>query len=215
MVKVTLKDDVVKEFQSGTTVMDIAKSIGMGLYKAACLAKIDGETCDLRTPVTKDCHVEILTFDDEDGKKAFWHTTSHILAQAVKRLYPSAKLAIGPSIANGFYYDFDVDFSFTPEILEKIEAEMKKIVKENIPLEQFDLSADEALKLMEEKDEPYKIKCFSVYMVYLSQSSPSLRNILKELKRLKSATTENSVRSLGFLHFATRLPECRSSFPTV
>lgn len=270
MVKVTLKDDVVKEFQSGTTVMDIAKSIGMGLYKAACLAKIDGETCDLRTPVTKDCHVEILTFDDEDGKKAFWHTTSHILAQAVKRLYPSAKLAIGPSIANGFYYDFDVDFSFTPEILEKIEAEMKKIVKENIPLEKFDLSADEALKLMEEKDEPYKvelikehagkgekisfykqaeftelcagphipdtgrvkafkltsiagaywrgdekIKCFSVYTVYLSQSSQSLRNILKELKRLKSATTENSVRSLGFLHFAMRLPECRSSFPTV
>ena len=158
MVKVTLKDDVVKEFQSGTTVMDIAKSIGMGLYKAACLAKIDGETCDLRTPVTKDCHVEILTFDDEDGKKAFRHTTSHILAQAVKRLYPSAKLAIGPSIANGFYYDFDVDFSFTPEILEKIEAEMKKIVKENIPLEQFDLSADEALKLMEEKDEPYKVE---------------------------------------------------------
>ena len=158
MVKVTLKDDVVKEFQSGTTVMDIAKSIGMGLYKAACLAKIDGETCDLRTPVTKDCHVEILTFDDEDGKKAFWHTTSHILAQAVKRLYPNAKLAIGPSIANGFYYDFDVDFSFTPEILEKIEAEMKKIVKENIPLEQFDLSADEALKLMEEKDEPYKVE---------------------------------------------------------
>lgn len=158
MVKVTLKDDVVKEFRSGTTVMDIAKSIGMGLYKAACLAKIDGETCDLCTPVTKDCHVEILTFDDEDGKKAFWHTTSHILAQAVKRLYPSAKLAIGPSIANGFYYDFDVDFSFTPEILEKIEAEMKKIVKENIPLEQFDLSADEALKLMEEKDEPYKVE---------------------------------------------------------
>lgn len=158
MVKVTLKDDVVKEFQSGTTVMDIAKSIGMGLYKAACLAKIDGETCDLRTPVTKDCHVEILTFDDEDGKKAFWHATSHILAQAVKRLYPSAKLAIGPSIANGFYYDFDVDFSFTPEILEKIEAEMKKIVKENIPLEKFDLSADEALKLMEEKDEPYKVE---------------------------------------------------------
>ena len=158
MVKVTLKDDVVKEFQSGTTVMEIAKSIGMGLYKAACLAKIDGETCDLRTPVTKDCHVEILTFDDEDGKKAFWHTTSHILAQAVKRLYPSAKLAIGPSIANGFYYDFDVDFPFTPEILEKIEAEMKKIVKENISLEQFDLSADEALKLMEEKDEPYKVE---------------------------------------------------------
>lgn len=158
MVKVTLKENVVKEFQSGTTVMDIAKSIGMGLYKAACLAKIDGETCDLRTPVTKDCHVEILTFDDEDGKKAFWHTTSHILAQAVKRLYPSAKLAIGPSIANGFYYDFDVDFSFTPEILEKIEAEMKKIVKENIPLEKFDLSADEALKLMEEKDEPYKVE---------------------------------------------------------
>mgnify|MGYP000038666381 FL=1 len=158
MVKVTLKDDVVKEFQSGTTVMDIAKSIGMGLYKAACLAKIDGETCDLRTPVTKDCHVEILTFDDEDGKKAFWHTTSHILAQAVKRLYPSAKLAIGPSIANGFYYDFDVDFSFTPEILEKIEAEMKKIIKEALPLERFELPRAEAIALMEEKDEPYKVE---------------------------------------------------------
>ena len=163
MVKVTLKDDVVKEFQSGTTVMDIAKSIGMGLYKAACLAKIDGETCDLRTPVTKDCHVEILTFDDEDGKKAFWHTTSHILAQAVKRLYPSAKLAIGPSIANGFYYDFDVDFSFTPEILEKIEAEMKKIVKENIPLEQFDLSADEPYKVELIKEHAGKGEKISFY----------------------------------------------------
>ena len=94
MVKVTLKDDVVKEFQSGTTVMDIAKSIGMGLYKAACLAKIDGETCDLRTPVTKDCHVEILTFDDEDGKKALRHTSSHLFSQAVKRRNPSANLAL-------------------------------------------------------------------------------------------------------------------------
>ena len=158
MVNIELKGGVVKEFDNGITAMEVAKSLGMGLYKAACVCRIDGEVKDLRTPIDKDCKLEILTFDDEDGKKAFWHTTSHILAQAVKRLYPSAKLAIGPSIANGFYYDFDVDFSFTPEILEKIEAEMKKIVKENIPLEQFDLSADEALKLMEEKDEPYKVE---------------------------------------------------------
>lgn len=156
MIKVTLKGDVVKEFENGTTAMDIAKSIGMGLYKAACAAKIDGEVCDLRTPVTKDCTVDILTFDDEYGKKAFWHTTSHILAQAVKRLYPSAKLAIGPSIDNGFYYDFDVDTAFTPEILEKIEAEMKKIVKEALPLEEFEMEPQAALDYFKKNGEIYK-----------------------------------------------------------
>ncbi|HBL40166.1 MAG TPA: hypothetical protein DDY98_00765, partial [Ruminococcaceae bacterium] len=158
MIQVTLKDDVVKEYESGITVAEIAKSLGMGLYKAACLAKVDGKVCDLRTVLTESAKVEILTFDDEDGKKAFRHTASHILAQAVKRLYPEAKLAIGPAIDNGFYYDFDVDFSFTPEILEKIEAEMKKIVKEGIPLERHEMSPEDAIKYMEEKGEIYKVE---------------------------------------------------------
>ncbi|MEG2080621.1 MAG: threonine--tRNA ligase, partial [Oscillospiraceae bacterium] len=136
----------------------IAKDIGMGLYKAACVGKINGKVCDLRTMVTSDSEVEILTFDDEDGKKAFRHTASHIMAQAVKRLFPSVKLAIGPAIDNGFYYDFDIETAFTPEILLKIEAEMKKIVKENLLLENFELSVDDAIKMMEEKDEPYKVE---------------------------------------------------------
>ena len=158
MIKVTLKDNVVKEYENGTTVADIAKSLGMGLYKAACAARVNGEVCDLRTALDADAQVEILTFDDEDGKKTFRHTASHILAQAVKRLYPQAKLAIGPAIDNGFYYDFDCDVSFTPEVLEKIEAEMKKIVKEELPLEKFELSPEEAIKLMEEAGEDYKIE---------------------------------------------------------
>lgn len=158
MIKITLKDDIVKEFESGTTAAQVAKSLGMGLYKAACACKIDGEVCDLRTPLTKDCSLSILTFDDEEGKHAFWHTASHILAQAVKRLFPSAKLAIGPSISNGFYYDFDCDTSFTQETLEQIEAEMKKIVKENLEIERFELSAQDAIALMESKNEPYKIE---------------------------------------------------------
>ncbi|MCH5191035.1 MAG: threonine--tRNA ligase [Oscillospiraceae bacterium] len=158
MIKVSLRDDV-KEFESGITVAEIAKSIGMGLYKAAVGGRINGEYCDLRTPVTEDCSLEIVTFgEDIDGKKTFWHTASHILAQAVKRLYPEAKLAIGPAVDNGFYYDFDSDVSFTPEILEKIEAEMKKIVKEDLALEKFELSPEEALKMMEEKGEIYKVE---------------------------------------------------------
>lgn len=158
MIKISLKDGVVKEFDSGVTAMEVAKNLGMGLYKAACVCKIDGVVADLRTPLTKDCALEILTFDDDDGKKAFRHTASHILAQAVKRLFPDAKLAIGPAIDNGFYYDFDVDTPFTPEMLEKIEAEMKKIVKEALPLERFELEPDEALAMMREKDEPYKVE---------------------------------------------------------
>ena len=116
MINVTLRDNVVKEYENGTTVADIAKSLGMGLYKAACVARVNGEVCDLRTALDADAQVEILTFDDEEGKKAFRHTASHILAQAVKRLFPQAKLAIGPAIDNGFYYDFDCDVSFTPEV---------------------------------------------------------------------------------------------------
>ena len=156
MVNVKLKGDVIKEFENGTTAAEVAKSLGMGLYKAACVCKIDGEVCDLRTPITADCALEILTFDDEDGKYAFRHTASHILAQAVKRLFPEAKLAIGPAIENGFYYDFDVDVPFTPAVLEQIEAEMKKIVKEALPLEKYELDADEALSMMEQKGEIYK-----------------------------------------------------------
>lgn len=156
MIKVTLRDEV-KEFESGITVAEIAKSIGMGLYKAAVGGRINGEYCDLRTPVTKDCTLEIVTFgDDIDGKKTFWHTASHILAQAVKRLYPETKLAIGPAIDNGFYYDFDSETVFTPDVLEKIEAEMKKIVKEDIALEKYEMEPQDALEYFNEKGEIYK-----------------------------------------------------------
>lgn len=159
MANVTLKGGVVKEYENGTTAMEIAKSIGMGLYKAVCICKINGEYQDLRTPITGDCELEFLTFeDDEEAKRAFRHTASHILAQAVKRLYPEAKLAIGPSIANGFYYDFDVEKPFLPEDLEKIEAEMKKIVKEKLPLERFEMTPDEAIKYYEDKGEIYKVE---------------------------------------------------------
>ena len=159
MANVTLKGGVVKEYENGTTAMEIAKSIGMGLYKAVCICKINGEYQDLRTPITGDCELEFLTFeDDEEANRTFRHTASHILAQAVKRLYPEAKLAIGPSIANGFYYDFDVEKPFLPEDLEKIEAEMKKIVKEKLPLERFEMTPDEAIKYYEDKGEIYKVE---------------------------------------------------------
>lgn len=158
MIHVTLKGGVVKEYEAGITAAEVAKDLGAGLYKSACACQIDGEVCDLRTPLNGDCELSILTFDDEEGKRAFWHTTSHILAQAVKRLYPDAKLAIGPSIADGFYYDFDFAAPITSEDLEKIEAEMKKIVKEDLKLEKFELPAEEALSMMEEKGEVYKVE---------------------------------------------------------
>lgn len=158
MSQLQLKDGSFREFTPGQSAAEIVKGIGMGLYKAACCVKINGEVCDLRTPVTEDCTFEVCTFDDPDGKKTFWHTTSHVLAQAVKRLYPNAKLAIGPAIDSGFYYDFDVEKPFTAEELRKIEAEMKKIVKENAELEQFTLSPDEAISFLKEQDEPYKVE---------------------------------------------------------
>ncbi|MBQ3817076.1 MAG: threonine--tRNA ligase [Clostridia bacterium] len=158
MIKVTLKGDVIKEFNSGITAYEAAKEISMGLAKAACAAKIDGENRDLRTPLTKDCSLEILTFDDEYGRWTFRHTASHILAQAVKRLYPEVKLAIGPAVDDGFYYDFDVENKFTPEDLLKIESEMKKIIKENIPLEKSLISREEAIKYFKEKGEIYKVE---------------------------------------------------------
>ena len=158
MVNVELKGGVVNQYEENITPAEIAKGIGMGLYKSVCAAKIDGEVYDLRTPITKDCKVELLTFDDINGKKAFWHTASHILAKAVKRLYPDAKCAIGPAVDNGFYYDFDVEKAFTSEDLEKITAEMKKIVKSKIAIEKFELDPDEAVKLLEDMNEPYKVE---------------------------------------------------------
>ena len=158
MIQITLKGGTVKEYQEGISVADIAKDLSMGLYKAACAAKVNGAVWDLRTVLHANSEVEILTFDDPEGKKAFWHTASHVLAQAVKRLYPSAKLAIGPAIENGFYYDFDVEKPFLPEDLEKIEAEMKKIVKEGIELNRFELAPQEAMAKLSEMGEPYKVE---------------------------------------------------------
>ncbi len=157
-MKITLKDGSVKEYESATTAAEITKDISMGLYRNACCCRINGAVKDLRTVVDGDCEFEVLTFDEEDGKKAFNHTASHVMAQAVKRLYPDAKLTIGPAIENGFYYDFDVETPFGPEDLEKIEKEMKKIIKENYPIEKFELPVDEAIKLMQDKGEPYKIE---------------------------------------------------------
>ncbi len=158
MISVELKGGVIKEFEENTTAADAAKSIGMGLYKSCCCCKIDGEVKDLRTPLTTDCKLELMTFDDEDGKKTFWHSASHILAQAVKRLYPNAKCAIGPAVDNGFYYDFDVERPFTAEDLEKIQAEMKKIAKEGTAIERFELSPEDAIELLNDKNEPYKVE---------------------------------------------------------
>lgn len=151
MIKVDLKGSE-KEFESGISVAEVAKSIGMGLYKSACAAKVNGEVCDLRTVLNEDCKVEILTFDDKEGKKAYWHTASHIMAQAVNRLYPGTKFAIGPAVDNGFYYDMELPQAITNDDLAKIEAEMKKIIKEDIEIERFELPVAEALELMKGQD---------------------------------------------------------------
>ena len=157
-MKITLKDGSVKEYESPMSVLDIAADISAGLARAACAGEVDGETVDLRTVVDRDCRLSILTAKDEHGLSTLRHTASHVLAQAVKRLYPEAKLAIGPSIADGFYYDIDFETPITADDLEKIEAEMKKIVKEALPVERFELPREEALALMEEKQEPYKVE---------------------------------------------------------
>ena len=154
MIKITLKDGSKMEMPKGLSIIEIAKNISEGLARVATCAEVNGEVKDLRTVLEEDCTLNILTFDSLNGKKAYWHTTSHVLAQAIKRLYPEIKLAIGPAIDNGFYYDFDTDTPFTPEMLEKIEKEMKKIIKEDIKIERFNLTRQEALELM--KDEPYK-----------------------------------------------------------
>ncbi|MBE6727856.1 MAG: threonine--tRNA ligase [Ruminococcaceae bacterium] len=158
MINVTLKDGSVLALENGLTALDAAKAMSAGLARVACAARVNGENCDLRTVLSEDCTLEILTFDDEYGRWTFRHTASHILAQAVKRLYPAAKLTIGPAVDDGFYYDFDVDEKFTPDDLEKIEAEMKKVVKENIELERFTMTRDEAIAYFNEKNEPYKVE---------------------------------------------------------
>ena len=157
-MKITLKDGSVREYDKSMSVYEIASDISEGLARVAMAGEVNGEVVDLRTVVSEDCELNILTFQDEGGKDTFRHTSSHILAQAVKRLYPETKLAIGPAIADGFYYDVDRDIPFTTEDLEKIEKEMKKIMKEALPVESFTLPREEAIALMKEKEEPYKVE---------------------------------------------------------
>ncbi len=158
MVNIKLKDGSIKSCESGITVIEIAKDISEGLARVACAGTVNGKTVDLRYKITEDCDLSILTFDSDEGKKAFRHTATHILAQAVKRLFPNTKLAIGPSIDDGFYYDFDKQNSFSAEDIKLIEYEMKKIVKEDLPIERFELKRSEAIAFMGEKDENFKVQ---------------------------------------------------------
>jgi len=156
-MKITLKDGSEKIYESSMSVIDIAKDISEGLARMACAGEVNGEVVDLRTVVSEDCELNILTFNDEGGKAAYRHTTSHVLAEAVKRLYPNAKVAIGPSIENGFYYDFDIE-PFDRAALDALEKEMKKIIKEGADIERFTLPREEAIRFMEEREEPYKVE---------------------------------------------------------
>ena len=158
MIKVTLKGGDIREYENGTNLLDMAKSISEGLARNCLAADVNGETKEMNFVPESDCEVSFLTFNDENGRKAYRHTASHVLAQAIKRLYPNTKLAIGPAIEDGYYYDFEFETPITPGDFEKIEAEMKKIIKENIPLEKFELPRDEAIKFMKKKDEPYKVE---------------------------------------------------------
>ncbi|MBS5063649.1 MAG: threonine--tRNA ligase [Hungatella hathewayi] len=157
-MKITLKDGSVKEYAEAKSVLDIAKDVSEGLARVACAGEVDGERVDLRTVIDRDCALNILTFEDKGGRDAFRHTASHIMAQAIKRLYPEAKLAIGPSIDDGFYYDLDIETPITTEDFPAIEAEMKKIVKEDLPLERFELPREDAIRFFQEKNEPYKVE---------------------------------------------------------
>ncbi|HEX2924760.1 MAG TPA: threonine--tRNA ligase [Ruminiclostridium sp.] len=158
MIKVTLKDGSTQEYQKGITIKEVAESISAGLARMALAGEVDGKVKELDYKLENDCSLSLLTFTDEGGRHAYRHTASHVLAQAVKRLFPDIKLAIGPAIENGFYYDFDTDKNFAPEDLAKLEKEMEKIIKEDIPLERFTLPREEAIKFMEEKGEPYKVE---------------------------------------------------------
>ncbi|MBQ7563752.1 MAG: threonine--tRNA ligase [Lachnospiraceae bacterium] len=157
-MKITLKDGSVKEYDSAKSVLEIAKDLSEGLARNACAGEIDGERVDLRTIVDKDCKLNILTFEDKGGRDAFRHTTAHVMAQAIKRLYPSAKLSIGPSIDDGFYYDIEFEEPMSEDNFAAIEAEMKKIVKEDLKIERFTMERKEALKFFEDQNEPYKVE---------------------------------------------------------
>ena len=158
MISITFKDGSSKAFEQGVTPIEIAKSISEGLARVACAASFDGELIDLRTPLAKDGALEILTFDSPGGKHAYWHTASHVMAQAIQHLWPQTSFAIGPAVDNGFYYDIDLDHTITPEDYEKIEAEMKKIIKADYPLERYELPPEEALAMMKEKNQQYKVE---------------------------------------------------------
>lgn len=160
MVKLKLKDGSIIEVEKGSSILDVAKKISEGLARVATCGEINGKVADLRHEINEDCELVIHTFQDDDleGKKAYWHTTSHIMAQAIKRLYGDVKLTIGPAIENGFYYDFDTEKHFSEEDFEKIEEEMKKIIKDDLPIERYSLPREEAIKFMQENDEPYKVE---------------------------------------------------------
>ncbi len=158
MFQVILKDDSAVTYSEPTPLYMIAKNISEELGRTSLAAEVNGKVCEMGTVIDTDSHITFLTFEDQKGKDVLRHTASHILAQAVKRLYPQAKLAIGPAIANGFYYDFDCDVSFTPEILKELEKEMKKIVKENFPVKRFTKSREDAIRYFEEREEPYKVE---------------------------------------------------------
>ncbi len=158
MIKITFPDGAVREYENGVNALEVASSISKNLAKQVLAAEVDGVVTDIRIPLEKDCELKLLTFDDEAGKKAFWHTTSHVMAQAVKRLYPTVKVAIGPAIDNGFYYDFDCEEAFTPESLTKIEKEMKKIIGENPKIIRYELSREDSLKKAQDANEIYKVE---------------------------------------------------------
>ena len=160
MIKVDLKGNV-KEFEAGVSAAEVAKSIGMGLYKSACAARVDGQVCDLRTPLDKDCQLEILTFEDEDGKHAFWHTAAHVMAQAVQHLFPDAHFGIGPALENGWYYDIKADRPLTTGDFEAIEAEMKKIVKADLQVEKRIITVEEGRQLF--AGQTYKLELLEEY----------------------------------------------------
>ena len=158
MLKVTFKGGDAKEFENGTSLLEMARSISEGLARTALAGQVDGTTHEMTYTPENDCTVTFLTFEDEDGRKTYRHTASHVLAQAVKRIYPNAKLAIGPAIDDGFYYDFDFETPITNDDLGKIEDEMRKIIKEDETLERFELPRADAIALMKEKNEPYKVE---------------------------------------------------------
>ena len=161
MIQVTLKGDK-RQFEEGVTAAEVAKSIGAGLYKAACAAKVDGEACDLRTPLEKDCTLEIMTFDSPEGQHAFWHTAAHVMAQAVQHLFPRARFGIGPALDDGWYYDIKADRPLTTGDFDAIEAEMKKIIKADLPVEKRFITAEEGRALFAGQD--YKLELLEEYM---------------------------------------------------